>query len=76
MRYEQSLTRHLFSNIVLVASSTNTRDVKSAFNNHLAPYQPKLTALLSLDYLDPSGNKVRLKFRRNGSFFQDTSANP
>jgi tetratricopeptide (TPR) repeat protein len=72
LRYERQLTSNLFANVVLVASRTLNSTPGAAFDGGAAPYHPKRSAALALDYVDPAGTKLRLRLRSEGAFFQDS----
>jgi hypothetical protein len=74
MRYERQLSRSLFANAGLFLRSTsNDTSAASgvAFNGGRAPYEPQRLGLLEFNYIDPQGNKVGLRLRHVGSFYQD-----
>ncbi|MBI3921508.1 MAG: TonB-dependent receptor [Armatimonadetes bacterium] len=73
VRYEKPLWRNLFGNVQFVINDTENNTPGAAFDDGTAPYQPKTSARLGLDYVDAAGTKLRLRLRHVGSFYQDSS---
>jgi tetratricopeptide (TPR) repeat protein len=74
MRYERQLSRSLFANAGLFlrrTASLSAGAAGAAFSGASAPYEPKRLANLELNHIDPRGNKIGVRMRYNGAFFQD-----
>lgn len=75
VRYEHRLARSLFANVGGVLRRTRAQSGDSiglSYDGADAPYEPKLLANLDLNYLDAGGNKVGLRLRHSGAFYQDS----
>jgi outer membrane receptor protein involved in Fe transport len=75
VRYERQLSQSLFANAGFFLRSTSNLTLSSAgaaFSGQSAPYESKQLGLLELNHIDHKGNKVGLRLRHVGSFFQDT----
>lgn len=72
LRYEHQITPNLYANLIYSLNNTTNRTPGAPYDGKIAPYQPKHTTTLSLDYVDPTGTKVRLRVRNTGGFFQDS----
>lgn len=72
LRYEHQITSSLYANLIYSFNNTTNRTPGAPYDGKTAPYQPKHTTILSLDYVDPTGTKVRWRVRNTGGFFQDS----
>lgn len=76
LRYERRLTRSLFADAGVFARRISNQSRGPLFDRIYsgqgAPYEPTRQANLSLNYIDPSGNKAGLGLRYTGSFFADS----
>ncbi|BCM88293.1 beta-barrel assembly-enhancing protease [Abditibacteriota bacterium] len=71
LRYEQPVARNLFLQAGVLLNRTRNRTLNQAFDGGEAPYYPKQTASIALNYVSPSGYKATLAANYLGSFFQD-----
>lgn len=71
-RYERQISTNLFSAFSLVLNRTRAEGAGQVFDGQTAPYQPKRSAGITLNYINPNGNKAQLNARYQSSFFQDS----
>jgi hypothetical protein len=72
VRYERQLNSNLFAAVSLIANRTTNNSPGQIYDREIAPYQPEQIAGLTLNYIDPRGNKVKLDLNYQSSFFQDS----
>lgn len=70
-RYEQQLGRSLFANLFGAVNRTTSYSPGQPFNGGSAPYHPRFTAGLGLNYINDRGLKLGVQVQHRGSFFQD-----
>ena len=74
LRYERQISRSLFANAGLFLRRTSSLSLGPAgtgFSGSTAPYEAKRLANMELNHVDQKGNKIGVRMRYNGSFFQD-----
>lgn len=76
VRYEKRLAPTMFANSTFVARKTRSNAQGFAYDGATAPYQPKNTLTLGLDYIHPKGRKAHFNVRREGRFFADDPDTP
>lgn len=72
VRYEQPIARDLFLQAGFLLNHTSNRTTQTAFDGGEAPYYPKQTASIALNYISRGGYKATLTANYLGSFFQDS----
>jgi tetratricopeptide (TPR) repeat protein len=72
VRLERRLNRNLIGSTTLTYSDTSGDAPGEAFDGGPAPYHPRLELLTTMDYIDPHGNKARVRIRHESRYYDDS----
>lgn len=72
VRLERRLSRNLIGSTTFTYSNTSGDAPGELFDGGPAPYHPRLELLATMDYIDPHGNKARVRIRHEGRYYDDS----